>query len=579
MRAFGPMKLPLSIAAAFAAAIFLTQSARSIVPDHGDYWSDMLLLKAAGNLDRFGFLALRFGVTFDSAPEFGGAPLCYTHWPAFPTLALATMLRLGVGVVAARLFPLCLASSALVALWLMARRITGSRGLATVAALALAAAAPYRLLSDTFCYQSYDFAAKAWTLWAVTAAALGAGSRARALVGAAAGGAATLALCGYEMAAATGLYALLFPLLVAPRGGRLRSLAIPAAVGAGFLAGAALHLSHAAWILGGYGVVLADLRTAYLSRSGGYPGTASAYLQMLYERMVGYYPFHAAVGAVGLVLLGLRGYLGTLPGRLSSAVGSLAVAEAFWFALMREHTNVHPHTADHMAFTWALGIMATAAAVDRLTGGRRPARVVLGAVGVVLFGAAWSDEWTGSAGNLAIKEEWRSYRMEVEDLAGRIPEDGVVLIPNADPPLEHFLRRRTVILRPDLGRARFDGRRRFALVAPRNRFDLWQHSLERFELLHRMEPLWGDWCYDLFDVDGVPGARNAVAWRSRPRQAGARCSDKSRRGRGGYRPVRFRSRSRHADVAREMVEAVAVRGERPPGSPATRLPGAAAGPA
>jgi hypothetical protein len=332
-------------------------------------------------------------------------------------------------------------------------------------------------------------------------------------------------------------------------------------------------------MLGGYDAVLSDIGRAYLGRSSNYQGTAATYLQMVFDRMTGYYPVHVWVGAVGLVLLGLRGYLRVLPGRLSAAVGALAAGEAFWYVLMREHTDVHPHTAYHVAFTMALGIAATAAAADALLRGRRAARIALVGAGLGLFGMAWSDAWTVSAGNLAVEQDHRWYRMQIEELSGRIPEDGIVMLGGPDPPLEYFLRRRTVVVRPELGELQWGGRRRFVLVPPKNRFEFWRHCLERFELVHRMEPAWGEWCHDLFDVDALPGERNAVAWRQRPRQAGARCSDKKRRRRRVCRSIGFRPRSRHADVAREMVEALAVRRQSPCPTRRTRFPGEAGLPA
>src|SRR5262249_32672092 len=121
-------------------------------------------------------------------------------------------------------------------------------------------------LSDSFCYQSYDFAAKSWTLLFVVLACTSEGrARRRAIAAAAAGAFAAMFLCGFEMVPAIAIGAAAFPLVLGDGGARRRvRLAAPlgGAVALGLVLAFAARLAHNATMLGGWRAAVDDLRTA-----------------------------------------------------------------------------------------------------------------------------------------------------------------------------------------------------------------------------------------------------------------------------------------------------------------------------
>lgn len=86
-----PVLLALGLAVLFVGFVFLTQSARSAIPDHGDWWTDLAHILAARNLDHDGFRALRFAITRDDGTEVGLASAYLPHWPATPAAILALL--------------------------------------------------------------------------------------------------------------------------------------------------------------------------------------------------------------------------------------------------------------------------------------------------------------------------------------------------------------------------------------------------------------------------------------------------------------------------------------------------------
>src|SRR6266446_99420 len=87
------------------AYLYVVQSARSQVPDHGDFWTDMAHILAVRNINQYGFSPLCFGVTRDNGPEIGLPPAYYTHHPSFPMLVLSLFSRLGFSSTGARIGP------------------------------------------------------------------------------------------------------------------------------------------------------------------------------------------------------------------------------------------------------------------------------------------------------------------------------------------------------------------------------------------------------------------------------------------------------------------------------------------
>ncbi|MBI1850457.1 MAG: glycosyltransferase family 39 protein [Planctomycetes bacterium] len=299
---------------------------------------------AARNLDTYGFANLRFGVTMDDGPALGLEPYYYVPWPSFPTVALAVLFKLGCSPRVARIFPLLIASSTLIAVFLLVRRVVGSTPAAFAALLALAVQAPFRLLSDSFCYQSYDFAAKAWTILFVTLACTSDGrTRRRFLAAAAATSFGAMFLCGFEMIPAIAIYAVLAPLVIAPGNRRDRARLAAwagAAVTAGLVVALAGRVAHNAVLLGSLGAAIGDLATAAAVRvSTDFPRLLGwGFRWEMFVRMRDYHWLSLIVFAASSILVIALARRRVLLRRRIVWLGVIALGESAWYLVFRHHT-------------------------------------------------------------------------------------------------------------------------------------------------------------------------------------------------------------------------------------------------
>ncbi len=439
----------LCLAVASLAYVYARQSQRATVPDHGDAWADMLHLVAADKFNRYGYARLCFGLTLDDGAEIGLQPSYFPHWPPFPAIIVSLLFRLGLSTEQARIVPLLVSHSALIAVYLVTRRVLGDWRAGIAALLALASSAPFRLLSDSFAYPSYDFAAKAWTFLFITLGTLSSGWRRLAwLVTAGVAAFATLALSGFEMAPAIGSYSVLFPLLFTPRAERLRTTLLSALfVAAGLLGGMLSRIVHNACMLGGAGPALTDFAAVFARRSfadygelyGGQP-----YLEELLYRLGAYYPLHLTVTLAGVGFAGLLAYRRRWRPELSALtwLGVVLSSESLWFILLRQHSHEHVHTIDQVAVSGSIAVALAVGLIWTAVGHSTGLRYGALLVGAGLLITALAGTGVRPYGNLPSKVDWSREKRRVETMASRLPANAVVVLEGARMPgTDYFLGR------------------------------------------------------------------------------------------------------------------------------------------
>ncbi len=502
--------LVLSFALAVAGFLYLTQSLRSSSPDHGDYWTDMALITAAHNLSAYGFNKLRLGVTLDNGPEVGLPPIYAPHHPSFPTVVLGIFYRLGLSTQTARLLPLLVACSGLVAIFLLVKVALGDWRIGLVALLALAASAPFRLLSDAFGYQSYDIACKLWTFLFITLAVCDTERRQRlwqALAGA--GALVTIALSGFEMVPSIALYSIACPWILATSHGRQRARAairMATCVGSGFAVGMLLRLAHNVWLLGGVAAVIGDFLAAFhyraLSDYGGAFWGRPLSVELVH-RVIAYYPIHLLVIAAGAVsAVAIRRQLPekSLPARSCWWLLTVLLGDVAWYVVFREHTHRHVHTVYHLLlFVSASAGLAALLIWETLRSwpGVRAVALLVGLVALIL---AVSDVGVRPYGNVQRWVDWTWRRQQLTDLASAVPATAVVNIDTADmdPSPQFFLGRTFLSQRPTSAPS---GNRQptFLLTLSKSDYPAYADALANSRLVRQAGEL------ALFDLRSPPG--------------------------------------------------------------------------
>lgn len=436
---------------AFTSYIYLTQSLRSSIPDHGDFWTDMALIVAARNLDQYGFVNLCFGISKDSGPAVGLPAIFYTHHPSIPTMVLGVFERLGLSVTTARLAPLIVASSGLLAISLLVQNLFGWK-VGIAALVAMAALAPFRLLSDAFGYQSYDFAAKLWTLLFITLGCLTVGRR-QLMWFLIAGGAAfaAMALTGFEMVPAIGAYSVLFPLLFVQgnRRVRVRTMLLSGfCVGIGLITGLLSRVPQSVCMLGSVNAVATDLLAAFKTRTAtDYGGVmwGRTFLPELLHRAWVYYSLHLVLIAVGF---GIASVLAAMKrARINwyafKWLGLIFCCEVIWFTIFREHSHRHVHTIYQVTISISFATALAAVTIWSCLKETLLGRVLAVGVGAAWLGACLAFVNVQPYGNVQTVMDWQQQEQQFQLLDSHVPADAVVVIdePSEDPSLEFFLER------------------------------------------------------------------------------------------------------------------------------------------
>lgn len=511
----------LALALVVAIYIFVTQSARSDIPDHGDWQNDIAHVVVARNFALHGFSALNFGAARDNGTELGLPPYYYTHLSPFPAIVLGFLYRLGLSTAEARVVPLLISSSALIAIFLMARRVLGDWRGGLAASLALATSVPFRLLSDSFAYPSYDFAAKTWTMLFITLGALAQGWRRLAwLLAAGIGSLATIALSGFEMVPAIGAYSFLFPLFFAataanPRNRNRVAFLSALFVGGGFLLGMGVRLGHNALLLGDLNTVAADFWQTFVLRSssdfrqfweGGYllrPPTdlAMYYLTLIVDRVLFYYPIHLVVIFLafligGLMADALHGYLDWRPFKW---LGIVFFSEALWFLIFRQHANIFVHTIYQLSLSASLGVAIAAMIMWRLAGRSVLGRIELVTAAVLLIVVSLGNIGVRTYGNLVPEVDLTPQKQQVESLSATLPVNAIVVLDldgvEASP--EFFLGR-TFVRRPWYDKLEYTlptERPWFLVTQPKLENELYRKTLATNPLLKKTQE------YAIFDMN------------------------------------------------------------------------------
>jgi hypothetical protein len=341
-----------TICVGFFLFVLLTQSLRSALPDHGDYGSDMNILNSAESLQRDGFLKLRLGMTFDDRQQLGFPPWYYTHWPSTPALIMALMMRLGWSTPFLRVVPLLVTTSAIVAFYLLIRAVSKREGAALVACISLVAAAPIRLLADSFTYMSYDISIKAWAFYVLLKAAKDPARKWAILSGVMS---ALAALSGFELIPVILVMAVMLGTLF-PREKKFswRTLArILTPVGFGLATGLFMHFIHWVWMDGSSLGALNESFRSYQYRRIYFPHYDRSLAREILHRIRAYYPVHLLVIGCGLPLLALafrrlRQFETEI--RFGTA---LLLSEIAWVVFLPDHVHLHTHTSVHWAFSFA----------------------------------------------------------------------------------------------------------------------------------------------------------------------------------------------------------------------------------
>ncbi len=507
-----PLAAALAIALAFTAYVFFTQSRFGETRHHGDSWSDMRVSLLADNLRLYGFWDMRFGIPMDHGPKFGLKPWFYVNHPAFHVVALAFCHQLGLSNDQARLFPLVFSASALVAVFLLIRRVLGGWGIALLAVVAFALCAPYRLLADAFCYQSYAFAAKTWSLAFIAyAATAGPGHRRGWLALCCLAAMCSMFLVDYEVVPAIGLFSFLFPLLLGPGGWKSRvwsAVLVSGTVAVGFVLGLVLLLAHASWILGGLRPVVDVLVSNCRWRTS--TGYAATYwnrpfpLELLY-RCWAYFNVHLVVIAVATVAVLLGRF--ALPRRGVGLLAVLFASEVAWLILVRQHSHQHVHTIFHLVLSISLLTAVTLRAVWGGLGHARFARPVFIAAVLAAAVLALSDRTVLVYGNVSKGDDYSDRWKDAAEIAKAIPLDSALIIETgtSDSSVEYFLGR-PYLRRPNALAARLpQGVCPLLLTSKAFAPEMAQHAVARYRLVTAVRDLL------LFDVKAGPGLMNTMA--------------------------------------------------------------------
>ena len=354
----------------YTISIYYFQSSDAATPMHGDLFTDAASMIAARNFNELGFIKLKFAELFISPPPFENYtfPLLYLHHPTFQVVILALFYRLGLSTMQARIFPLLISATGLLATYLLGKKIFHDELGSWAAMLAVAAAAPFRLLSDQFFIEPYVFAARAWAFFMIVSATYAPLSKRRKwLILSGLVAFAAISLSGWESLAAIGIFAVLFPALL---GNKKLSQTWPLirdlilALGLGIGLGGLMMMVHRVWVYGGIEPAVKDITQSFLVRASTSPVSLIKYLAVIFFRLPRFYPVHLIVmGAFFLMILRARKSTTEyrLPGHIAKLVFILIVSESAWYLFLMQHTYIHDHTISLLLLTmgfataWVIG--------------------------------------------------------------------------------------------------------------------------------------------------------------------------------------------------------------------------------
>ena len=357
-----PLQYVIIFLIVFSGAVFFFQSSDATYPKHGDIYTDAAAIISARNLVQYGVVNLRYALLLSNPPaNQSNQSLLYAHHPTFAVLILALFYYLGFSTIQARVFPLLISALGLLPAYLLGKKMFDeSWGWAVM--LIIAAAAPFRLLADSFYIEPYVFAVRAWAFFVVVSASSATLNKRRYwLIALGFLGFSVMNLAGWESLLSVCIFTILFPVfMIKEQLSYKRSLIkdLVIALGLGLLFGSLALVVHRGWVYGGFAQAFQDLNTSLQYRASGSLSNFINYVVYVSVRLIRFYPINTLVIFLFLpiILRTLKLRIGyRLDNQIIKFILILLVSESAWYILLRQHTAEHDHTTNLLLLTVGFG--------------------------------------------------------------------------------------------------------------------------------------------------------------------------------------------------------------------------------
>lgn len=161
----------VGICAVFFLFTALVQSLRSMVPDHGNYWTDMSVMLQAENFKKCGILPLKFVATWDQGCQIGLALPKNTSFtsihPSLAAIVVAFLEQIGLTLPFIRLIMLFFSTVAILGVFLFTFDWFRNGKLALFVSFSLSTLPFFRLLSDNLTVP-YDIGVRVWMYYLIS---------------------------------------------------------------------------------------------------------------------------------------------------------------------------------------------------------------------------------------------------------------------------------------------------------------------------------------------------------------------------------------------------------------------------
>ncbi len=354
-----PLQYVIMFLMVFCALVFFFQSSDASYPRHGDIFTDAASIIAAKNLVKYGADNLKYALLFSNPPKVDNftSPLLYLHHPSLPTLILAFFYYCGASTSQARIFPLLMSATGLLATYLLGKKLfSNSWGWGIM--LTIAAAAPFRLLSDQFYIVPYVFIVKAWAFFAIASACL-APINARKKWYFALGilGFIAMSVAGWESLLPLGIFSVTFPFFFIKETNSYKIkliMGLATALTIGLLFGGLVTAIQHIWVYGGFEPAFQDIKKSFLLRTSSSPLNIIEYVVFVCFRFLRLYPLQVLVifPFLPIILRAMKLKNGfKVNNDIVKFTLILLVTESVWYVIFKQHTFEHDHTASLLLFT------------------------------------------------------------------------------------------------------------------------------------------------------------------------------------------------------------------------------------
>lgn len=352
-----------------------TQSLRSDVPNHGNYWTDMSVLLHAKNFQECGILSLKFISTWDQGCLIGlplpkNTSFTSIH-PTFAAIVLAILMKTGLKIQLIRLIMLFLSTTTIVGIYLLVSEWFDNKKLGLFTAFSFATLPFFRLLSDNFTIP-YDITYRVWMFFLITKYSLSLGNETRikwalfCFIGSLLNG----LFFSVEIIPSILTFATLAPLVTMAKKGSIsikKVSFLPILVGTGYLVGGGVRLVQLYWALGSIDL-LEQLVIGRASHRLSSPFIQDStpvvsYIFWLAYRMVRLAPFHVLLTFASVLIIGVttsKKLRGIKEKSKSNALNfhwgviPILLSENIWYIFFRQHSYEHDHTILQIAISIAL---------------------------------------------------------------------------------------------------------------------------------------------------------------------------------------------------------------------------------